>query len=411
MAWKIAQSPLVDKVYCAPGNAGIAQVGECVEIAATDVDRLLRFAKAQGIGLTVPGTEECLSAGLTDLFEGAGVRVCGPTKAAAELESSKVFAKRLMRKHGIPSAEFRVFVDAVRAKGYAAEIGAPLVVKADGLAKGKGVVVCETVDEAADAIDRMMVHREFGDAGKRVVVEECLVGEEVSILALTDGRSVLPLPTSQDHKAAYDGDKGPNTGGMGAYSPAPVVSDDLAVRIEQEILIPTIHAMRVERKPFKGVLYAGLMVTKVGPQVLEYNVRFGDPEAQPLLVRMKGDLVPVLLAVAKGKLEESALDWDENAAVCVVMASGGYPGSYQKGKEITGLEKASRMEDVTVFHAGTATRNGKVVTNGGRVLGVTALGSDIKSAIRRAYEAVGVIQFEGAHFRRDIGVKALEKLS
>jgi len=411
LAWKIAQSSLADRIYCAPGNAGIAQIAECVDIEATDVDKLLRFAKAEGIGLTIPGTEECLSAGLTDRFEKAGLKVSGPTKAAAELESSKVFAKRLMRKHGIPTAEFRIFVEHRRAREYATELGPPMVVKADGLAKGKGVIVCESTDEALEAIDRIMVKREFGDAGKTVIVEECLVGEEVSILALTDGRAIVPLPTSQDHKAIYDGDKGPNTGGMGAYSPAPVVTDELAARIEREILIPTVHAMRVERKPFKGVLYAGLMITKRGPQVLEYNVRFGDPEAQPLLMRMNGDLVPTLLGVAEGKLESSSVDWDKRAAVCVVMASGGYPGSYEKGKEITGLEKASEMDAVMVFHAGTAADNGKFVTNGGRVLGVTALGADVKSAIARAYEAVGTIHFEGAHYRKDIGAKALDKLS
>lgn len=411
LAWKIRQSPLVDEVYCAPGNAGIAQLAECVDIAATDVEKLLRFAKAERIGLTVPGSEESLSAGLTDLFENAGLKVCGPTKAAAELESSKVFAKKLMRKHGIPTAEFRIFVEPEGAREYAKGIGAPLVVKADGLAKGKGVMVCATADEAMEAIDRVMVRKEFGDAGKRLIIEECLAGEEVSILALTDGRALVPLPTSQDHKAAYDGDKGPNTGGMGAYSPAPVVTEELAARIEEEILIPTIHAMRVERRPFKGVLYAGLMITKRGPQVLEYNVRFGDPEAQPLFMRIKGDLVPILLGVAEGKLESSTVEWDERAAVCVVMASGGYPGSYEKGIEIAGLEKASEMEGVMVFHAGTASRDGAFITNGGRVLGVTALGADIESAIHRAYEAVGVIHFDGAHFRKDIGAKALERLS
>ena len=402
---------MVDKVYCAPGNAGIAQLAECVDIAATDVEKLLRFAKAEGIGLTVPGSEECLSAGLTDLFEDAGLNVCGPTKSAAELESSKVFAKKLMRKHGIPTAEFRIFVEPEAAREYAKGIGAQLVVKADGLAKGKGVMVCATMDEAMEAIDRVMVRKEFGDAGKRLIIEECLAGEEVSILALTDGRALVPLPTSQDHKAVYDGDKGPNTGGMGAYSPAPVVTEELAARIEEEILIPTIHAMRVERKPLKGVLYAGLMITKRGPQVLEYNVRFGDPEAQPLFMRMKGDLVPILMGVAERKLEGPTMEWDGRAAVCVVMASGGYPGTYKKGIEIAGLEQASQMEGVMVFHAGTASRDGGFVTNGGRVLGVTALGTDIESAIRRAYEAVGVIHFDGAHFRKDIGARALERLS
>ncbi len=410
LAWKISQSPLVEKIYCAPGNDGIAQHAECVDIAATDVEKLLRLAKRNDIDLTVPGTEDCLSAGLTDLFEEAGLKVSGPSKAAAELESSKVFAKRLMRKHGIPTAEFRVFNEAATAKEYARELGPPLVVKADGLAKGKGVIVCKTLEQVLESIDRIVVAKEFGEAGKRVIVEEHLEGEEVSILALTDGRTILPLPTCQDHKPVYDGDEGPNTGGMGAYSPAPIVTDELESRIEREILVPTIHAMRAERRPFKGVLYAGLMITERGPKVLEFNVRFGDPEAQPLLMRMKGDLVPALVAVAERKLHDSTLKWDDKAAVCVVMASGGYPGSYRKGFEISGLDEALKMEDVMVFHSGTKLQNGRFVTNGGRVLGVTALGTDIEDAIRHAYEAVGLIHFEGAHFRKDIGAKALARL-
>lgn len=409
LAWKIAQSPLVKKLYCAPGNAGIASVAECVDIPAEEVHALLKFARRQKIDLTVVGPEAPLVAGLADRFESHGLRVFGPSQRAAELEGSKVFAKHIMRKHGIPTARYDVFETVDAAEEHIRKASFPLVVKADGLAAGKGVTVCHRREEAMEAIARMMKERVFGDAANRVVIEECLFGEEASILALTDGRTIVPLPSSQDHKRVYDNDKGPNTGGMGAYSPAPVITPEQAARIEREIIVPIIHAMNVEERRYKGVIYAGIMMTDDGPKVLEFNVRFGDPETQPILMRLKGDLVPVLAAIAEGNLQKADLDWDPRPAVCVVMASGGYPGPYQKGKVITGLEAAAALDDVVVFHAGTAIKDGKVVTAGGRVLGVTAKGDDIRRAIARAYEAVKLIRFEGAHYRTDIGARALAR--
>jgi len=410
LAWKIAQSPMVEALYCAPGNAGTATVAENVDIPADEVLGLLRFAQREGIDLTVVGPEAPLVAGIADRFEAHGLAVFGPSQRAAELEGSKVFAKHILRKHAIPTAHYDVFETVDGAEEHIREAEFPLVVKADGLAAGKGVIVCHEQAEALEAIDRIMKLRAFGDAGNRVVIEDCLVGEEVSILALTDGRTIVPLPTSQDHKAIYDADAGPNTGGMGAYSPAPVITEAQAARIEREILIPIVHAMNAEDRRYKGVVYAGLMMTDDGPRVLEFNVRFGDPETQPILMRLQGDLVPVLRAIAEGNLQAAKLDWDPRPAVCVVLASGGYPGSYEKGKVITGLDEANALDDVVVFHAGTALRDGQVVTAGGRVLGVTALGDDIQGAIDRAYEAVGKIQFDGMYCRSDIGAKASRHL-
>jgi len=410
LVWKLAQSPMVEKIYCAPGNPGIAEHAECLDIKADDIRALREFARDNKIDLTVVGPEDPLAAGITDEFESAGLKIFGPSRRAAELEASKVFCKSLLRKHGIPTAEFRRFDDAGDAAAYVKSQPAPLVVKADGLARGKGVLVCHTTEEALDAVKMIMVEKEFGDAGSEVVVEEFLTGEEASILAFTDGSTIAPLDSSQDHKPIFDGDKGPNTGGMGAYSPAPVITPEMFRRIEREILVPIVHAMNKDNRPYKGILYAGLMITKVGPKVLEFNVRFGDPETQPILVRMKNDLAPVLLAVAEGKLEEASLEWDPRPAVCVVMASGGYPGSYEKGKEITGLDECKAMEDVVVFHAGTAVQDGKLVTNGGRVLGITALGDGIEAARARAYEAVAKIKFEGAQYRTDIGAKAVGRM-
>jgi phosphoribosylamine--glycine ligase len=410
LAWKIGGSPLVDGLYCAPGNAGIARVAECVPVEATDVLALRRFARQNAIDLAVIGPEAPLVKGVVDAFEAAGIRAFGPPQQAARLEGSKVFSKQLMQRHGIPTAAFRTFTAPERAKAYIEMVGAPIVVKADGLAAGKAAIVCPTVGKARDAVDRIMVRREFGDAGDQVVVEACLEGEEASMIALTDGRAIAVLPSSQDHKAIYDGDRGPNTGGMGAYSPAPVMTAELASHVEREVLVQTVHAMNREEKPYRGALYAGIMVTDDGPQVLEFNCRLGDPETQPLLMRLQSDLVPVLLAVLDGTLEDAELDWDPRPALCVVMASGGYPGSYAKGFPIEGLEDVEGMDDVEVFHAATKLDDdGRTVTAGGRVLGVTARGDTILEAQRRAYAAVEKIHFPGAQWRTDIGRKAIDR--
>jgi phosphoribosylamine--glycine ligase len=407
LIWKIAQSPKVKKIYCAPGNAGIAGLAECVPIEADNVEKLLEFAKKHKIGLTVVGPEAPLSMGITDLFEKEGFRVFGASKKAAEIESSKSFSKAVMTKYGIPTAEGKMFTNYKKAEAYIRKKGAPIVVKADGLAAGKGVIVCSTVKEAIEALDSIMIKKEFGDAGNMVVVEECLRGEEASFLAFTDGKTVLPLPSSQDHKPVFDDDKGPNTGGMGAYSPAPVVDRYVHRRVMEEIMIPTVRAMAAEGRPYKGVLYAGLMIERDKIKVLEFNGRFGDPEAQPLLIRMKNDIIPVMEAVIDERLHECSLEIDERASVCVVMASGGYPGSYKKEIPMKGLEEAARVKDVVVFHAGTKMKDGAVVTNGGRVLGVTALGDTVTAAIERAYQAVAKIKWDGVQYRKDIGKKAV----
>jgi len=411
LVWKLAQSPRAERVYCAPGNAGTGQEGINVPIEANDFDRLLRFAKKEAIGLTVVGPEEPLAMGIVDQFQKAGLRIFGPTRAAAQVEASKVFAKQLMRHADVPTAEFRVCDHPDPARHYIETREYPLVVKADGLAAGKGVIVCNTTEEALAAIERIMVREEFGlPAGRQVVIEKRLEGQELSILALVSGRTIVPLQPTQDHKAAFDRDQGPNTGGMGAYCPAPLGTVELVQEIEQSILVPTVHALKRSRRPFRGVLYAGIMVTNQGPRVLEFNCRFGDPELQPLLMRLRTDLLDMLEAVVDGTLEEfpeERLEWDPRPAVCVVIASQGYPGSYAKGKVITGLAEAAAMPDVKVFHAGTKLENGLVVTDGGRVLGVTALGDTLADAKRRAYDAVSRIHFPGAFYRRDIGDKAL----
>ncbi len=409
LVWKIADSPMVDHVFCAPGNAGIAQIAECVDIGAEDILSLRKFARENAIDLTVVGPEAPLVKGIVDSFESAGLRAFGPDRQAARLEGSKVFAKQLMQRHSIPTADFRVFNAQERAKSYLDMVGAPIVVKADGLAAGKAVIVCPTLKDAYDAIDRIMIRKEFKDAGNQVIIESCLSGEEASMIALTDGRTIAVFPSSQDHKAAFDGDQGPNTGGMGAYSPAPVITETLSAEIEREVLVQTVHAMNREEKPFRGTLYAGIMVTDDGPQVLEYNCRLGDPETQPLLMRMDSDLVPVLLAVLDGTLEDVDIRWDPRPAICVVMASGGYPGPYQKGLPIEGLDDAAKMKDVVVFHAGTRLEGGRTVTNGGRVLGVTARGDTVADAKARAYEAVQKIHFERVQYRTDIGQKAVDR--
>lgn len=410
LAWKVAQSPLVEKVYCAPGNPGMAQVAECVDIGVNDFDALLQCAKDNAVGLTLVGPEDPLSKGITDVFAKEGLKVFGPSADAARLESSKSFAKALMAKYNIPTADYAEFTDAGEAVAYVQEKGAPIVVKADGLAAGKGVTVAQTVDEAVEAIRAAMTDKVFGDAGNRVVIEECLFGEEASILAFTDGKTVLSMATSQDHKPVFDGDKGPNTGGMGAYSPAPVVTPELFDEIQRTIMQPCVDGMAKEGTPYTGILYGGLMITEQGPKVIEFNCRFGDPETQVVLPRMKSDIIPAFLACCDGTLDQVTLEWDSGACVTVVMASGGYPGSYPKGKAITGIADAEADANVTVFHAGTKMDGEDLVTNGGRVLNVTALGADIPGAIAKAYEAVGKIAFDGAQNRSDIGQKALKRL-
>ncbi|MFQ5863592.1 MAG: phosphoribosylamine--glycine ligase [Candidatus Brocadiales bacterium] len=407
LAWKIAQSPRVDKLYCAPGNAGIAQLADCIDIEADNIESLCNLALKERIDLTVVGPEKPLVVGIVDRFQSNGLKIFGPTRKAAALEGSKVFSKTVMRKYGIPTAEFRSFSSLDHARRYISSLSRPPVIKADGLAGGKGSIVCKTREEALDTAERIIKGKIFGGAGGKIVVEEFLEGEEVSILAFTDGSTIVPLEAAQDHKALYDGDKGPNTGGMGAYSPVPIITEELHYTIEKDILVPTIHAMNKEGRPYKGLLYVGLMLTAVGPKVLEYNVRFGDPETQPLFMRLKGDLLPMLLAVAKGRVETVDFEWDPRSAICVVMASGGYPEKYEKGEVINGLDSLSGLDDVVVFHAGTARRQGNIVTNGGRVLGVTAIGEDIRDAQGKAYDAVAKIGFKGAYYRKDIGAKAV----
>ena len=388
LVWKIAQSPRVSKIYCTPGNAGIGELAECLPIKTDDIPALIRFAQAKKIDLTVVGPEGPLTKGLVDAFEKKGLQVFGPRKNAAILEASKDFSKRLMVKYQIPTGAFKTFTDPKPALAYLQKMGVPLVVKADGLAAGKGVMVCQTLDEAREAIELIMRDKAFGEAGKKVLLEEYLTGEEASFLAFSDGETVVPMPSSQDHKAIFDNDQGPNTGGMGAYSPAPVLNPALFDEALNRVMIPTVRAMAKEGRPYKGVLYAGLMIDKGAIKVLEFNVRFGDPEAQPLLMRLQSDIVDIFEAVIQGTLNKTKISWDERPAVCVVMAEKGYPGTYQKGQVIKGLEKVKGLKDVVAFHAGTALKGKDVVTNGGRVLGVTALGADIPQAIAQAYRAV-----------------------
>ncbi len=414
LAWKIAQSPRVEQVFVAPGNAGTAMDAINVPIAVSDQAAIIDFVRENGIDLTVVGPEAPLVDGLVDTLEAEGFKAFGPSKAAAELEGSKVFCKNLLHTANIPTATYQTFRTAEDASRYIkerypeSEDAANVVVKADGLAAGKGVIVCESRSEALDAIDRIAARKEFGIAGNELIIEERLIGMEASVLAITDGETIITLPAAQDHKPAYDGDLGPNTGGMGAYCPTPIVDETLMEKIESDVLVPVVHAMKRARRPFKGVLYAGLMLTSSGPKVLEFNVRFGDPECQPLLMRLKTDLVDILEAAADGKLAELApLEWDDRPSTCVVMASEGYPGDYEKGRVITGLEAAAKLEDVKVFHAGTKNENDQVVNAGGRVLGVTAMGSSISNAKLQAYKAVKEIRWQGAWCRKDISDKAL----
>ena len=409
LVWKINQSPKVEKIYCAPGNAGIKKIAECVDIQATDIKGLLDFAVLEKIDLTVVGPESALVEGVVDSFETEGLRIFGPNQKGAELEGSKVFTKDFLKKYDIPSARYRVFKDKKKAKKYIDKCTVPVVVKADGLAAGKGVIIASTVEEAKQAVDLIMKDKAFGDAGNRVVIEEFLNGEEASFIAFTDGKTVLPLPTSQDHKAVYENDKGPNTGGMGAYSPAPVVTDEIAAYVMDKIMLPTVRGLAAEGRPYKGMLYAGLMIVDKKVNVLEFNCRFGDPEAQPLLMRLKSDIVDIFEAVIDGRLDTIEMKIDPRPTICVVMASGGYPGAYENGKQIKGLTKAAAIQGVEIFHAGTAMMKSRIATAGGRVLGVTAVGKDLQAAITRAYRAVDEISWTKCYFRRDIGGKAMTR--
>jgi phosphoribosylamine--glycine ligase len=407
LVWKIAQSAHVTEITCAPGNPGIAALAECIDIAAGDVDALVAFARERQFDLVVVGPEDPLAKGIVDKLRAAGLTAFGPSGAAAELEASKSFAKALMAKYNIPTSAYAEFTDVTSAIDYVKQTGVPIVIKADGLAAGKGVTVAQTIEEAIAAIQNMMTEKAFGEAGNRVVVEECLFGQEASILAFSDGTHVLSMAPSQDHKPAFDGDTGPNTGGMGAYSPAPIVTDAMLEEIHRTVLLPCVEGMAKEGRPYKGILYAGLMLTDAGPKVIEFNCRFGDPETQVVLPRMKTDVVPLMMACCDGSLLGRQIDWEPGACVTVVMASGGYPGSYEKGVRIDGIAEAERECGVNVFHAGTKRVGSDLVTNGGRVLNVTAVAGDVPAAIAKAYDGVKRIHFDGAHYRTDIGRKAL----
>lgn len=405
LVWKISQSPKVTDIYCAPGNAGTAEIAKNVPIAADQIDQLLEFAEKNEIGLTVVGPEQPLVMGIVDQFQEKGLRIFGPTALAAELEGSKVFSKDIMKKYDLPTAEYETFTSYDLARKYFDKETGPIVVKASGLAAGKGVILCQNAEEGLNAVDTIMKDKSFGEAGDQVVIEEFLEGQEVSVLGFSDGNTVLLMDSAEDHKAALDGDKGPNTGGMGACSPAPIFTDIMRQKVRDKIMLPLISAMKSEGRSYQGILYAGLMLTRHGPKILEFNARFGDPETQPLLVRMESDIVPLFEACIDGTLDQYDLKWKPESSVCVVMAAKGYPGYYEKGKEISGLAEAGALPDVTVFHSGTKEEGGKVLTSGGRVLGVTATGADTPSAIKKAYEAVSKIQWDGIHYRKDIGYR------
>ncbi len=409
LVWKLSQSPRVDKIFCAPGNAGISEMAVCLDIKADDIGALVNFAKYEWIDLTVVGPEAPLTAGIVDAFVKEDRRIFGPGKMGAQLEGSKVFAKEFMLKYGIPTAEHKTFTSYLHAEEYIRLKGAPVVIKADGLAAGKGVFVAANVEEAIEALKLIMKDRVFGSAGNKVIVEQCLKGEEASFMILTDRKTFIPLATSQDHKTVFDNDKGPNTGGMGAYSPAPIITKSLETEIIKNIIKPVIKGLLKERINYRGIIYAGLMICDGKPYVLEFNCRFGDPEAQPVLMRLESDLFDALKAASEGKLQDVKLSWKNDASVCVVLTSKGYPSSYEKGKPIKGLDSLKNRDDLMVFHAGTSVNDEKIVTSGGRVLGVTALGKDIKTAKENAYNAIKKIHFEGIHFRKDIGDKAIKK--
>ena len=405
IACKLSESPLVDKIYAAPGNGGIAQIAECVPISATDIDGIVKFASENSIDLTFVAPDDPLVLGMVDALEAKGLKAFGPRKAAAIIEGSKVFSKELMKKYNIPTAQYEFFSDSSAALEYIKDKKCPIVIKAEGLALGKGVIIAQTQGEAKEAILSMMEDKQFGDAGNRIVIEEFLTGPEVSVLAFTDGKTIKPMVSAQDHKRAFDGDKGLNTGGMGTFSPSRIYTPEIADTCMKEIFIPTMEAMNKEGRTFKGVLYFGLMLTPNGMKVIEYNCRFGDPETQVVLPRLKTDLAKILLAIIDERLDELEIEWYDNAAVCVVMASGGYPQKYEKGYEIKGIDEACKESNITVFHAGTVLKDGKIVTAGGRVIGVTATGENLDAAIKDAYKAVEKISFKDAHYRTDIGIK------
>ncbi len=400
IVWALSKSHRVTELYCAPGNAGIAALATCVPVGATDVEAMVSWAVEHQMDFVVVAPDDPLALGMVDALEAAGIPAFGPRKDAAVIEASKAFSKELMRKYHIPTAKYATFTDMDQAIAYIHEQGAPIVVKADGLALGKGVTVAATEEEAVEAVRAMMADNKFGASGSTVVIEECMTGPEVTVLCFADGEHISPMPSSQDHKRAYDGNQGPNTGGMGAITPAPCYTPEIAQRCVKEIFEPTMAAMKAEGRPFQGVLYFGLMLTAEGPKVVEYNARFGDPECQALLMRLDTDLMDIFEACVKGTLDQVDIRWKREAACCLVLASGGYPLSYEKGKVIEGLDQVA---DAVVFHAGTAEKDGRIVTNGGRVLGVTALGEDLEAAIRNAYQAAQPIHFDQMHFRTDIG--------
>ncbi|MBI4523456.1 MAG: phosphoribosylamine--glycine ligase [Deltaproteobacteria bacterium] len=407
LVWKISQSPEVKKIYCAPGNGGIGEIAELVPVGAEQIERLADFAERENVDLTVVGPELPLTLGIVDLFRERGLKIFGPDREAAKLEGSKVFAKELLEECDVPTASFAIFAEAAPAKRYLFAQPVPCVIKAEGLAAGKGVQICATRQEAERAIDDILVDKVFGAAGERVVIEEFLRGEELSFMAITDGDHILPLASSQDHKRVFDGDRGPNTGGMGAYSPAPVLTPALHQRVLREILEPVLQGLNKRGIRYSGVLYAGLMITDEGPKVLEFNARFGDPECQPLMMRLKSDLVALFQATIEGKLDRAQVEWKEEYSVCVVLCANGYPGPYEKGKEIRGLERLKDWERGYVFHAGTSKSQGRFLTSGGRVLGVTALGRDVEQAVREVYRGVAQIHWEGMHYRKDIAYRAM----
>jgi phosphoribosylamine--glycine ligase len=408
LAWKLAASPRVTTLFAAPGNPGIAQMADIAPIGVMDFDKIEKFIRQNKIEFVIIGPEDPLAAGLADRISGMGVKVFGPSKLASQLEGDKWFAKELMRHQAVPTAEARAFIDANAADEFVKTRDEPVVIKATGLAKGKGVTICYRTADAMEAIDRIMRQRVFGDAGKRIVIEEMLSGPECSILAFVDRKNIYIMETAQDHKPIDDGDTGPMTGGMGAYTPTPVVTEEMLSQIERDIFVPVLDGLTREEIEYKGVLYAGLMLTSNGPKVLEFNCRFGDPETQPLMMRLKSDLLEVMLAVADGKLDQIELKWDPRPALCVVASSRGYPGSYPTGVPISGIDDADAMNDVKVFHSGTIKRDNQILTDGGRVLAVTALGNTIADAQKRAYQAMGKIHFDGMHFRRDIGWRAMK---
>ncbi|MCK4234096.1 phosphoribosylamine--glycine ligase [candidate division WOR-3 bacterium] len=409
LVWKIAKSPLVDDIFCAPGNGGTVEIANNIDINAEDIGELINFAKKEKIDLTVVGPEIPLVKGITNKFKGEGLNIFGPSKNAAMIEGSKAFAKLLMERVKIPQAAFEKFHNPERATDYLRKQNFPIVIKASGLAAGKGVIIINSFDEAEKTVKEIMTNKKFGTAGETIIIEEFLKGEEVSLLVLTDGVTILPFLSSQDHKQVYNDDKGPNTGGMGAYAPAPVLDRKEAGKVINSIILPVLDAMKTEGAKYKGILYVGLMITEDGLKVLEFNCRFGDPETQAILPLINSDLVEALLMTINGELKNAKIEWNDRSAVCVVLASGGYPGKYEKGKEIHGLKKLKGRDDVVVFHAGTKKENGRLLTTGGRVLGVTGMGDNLKDAIQTTYAAIGEISFEGMHYRKDIGRKGLKR--